>query len=64
MAEIEIIHADSLGEGIENASEEVDYLARTALYFMGLVNLRYDLKLDPYYSLTGHELQIPPAASE
>jgi hypothetical protein len=51
----EIIHGDSLGKGIKNASEEVDYLLRTVLFFMGLVNLHYNLRLDPYYSMTGKE---------
>jgi len=58
----EIIHGDSLGNGIKNASEEVNYLSGTVLYFMGLVNLRYKLMIDPYYSLVGQELPMRPIA--
>ncbi len=59
----EIIHGDSLGEGIENAAAEVEYLSQTALLFMGLVNFRYNVMIDPYYALTGQELP-PPDKSE
>jgi hypothetical protein len=51
----EVIHGDNLGKGIENAADHVDYLMRTVLFFQGLVNLRYDLKLDPLYSIAGIE---------
>lgn len=44
-----IIHGDGLGMELKNADDEIDYLMRTALYFMGLVNMRYGLKLAPAY---------------
>jgi hypothetical protein len=44
-----IIHGDGLGMELKNADDEVDYLMRTALYFMGLVNLRYGFKMAPAY---------------
>lgn len=57
----QIIHGDNLGKGIANAEEEVDFLMRTVLFFMGMVNLRYGIQLDPYYAMTGQEL---PAAAK
>jgi hypothetical protein len=45
----EVIHGESLGKVIANASEEVEYLMQTTLFFMGLVNLRYKLMIDPAY---------------
>jgi hypothetical protein len=50
-----------LGKGIANADEEVDFLMRTVLFFMGMVNLHYDIRIDPYYAMTGQEL---PAAAK
>jgi len=44
-----IIHGDGLGMELKNADDEIDYLMRTALYFMGLVNLRYGFRLAPAY---------------
>jgi hypothetical protein len=55
-------HGDSLGAGIGNAEEEVDFLMRTVLFFTGVVNFCYGIRLDPYYALTGQEL--PGAAKE
>jgi hypothetical protein len=52
----EVVHGEALGKGIAAAEEEVDYLMKTALFFMGLVNQRYNLMLDPYYALIGQEL--------
>lgn len=54
----EVIHGTSPPQGIAAAEEEVDYLTRTVLFFLGLVNLRYGLRLDPFYVFTGKEL--PP----
>ena len=54
----EVIHGISPLHGIAAAEEEVDYLTRTVLFFLGLVNLRYGLRLDPFYVFTGKEL--PP----
>jgi hypothetical protein len=47
-----VIHGQSLGKGIAAAEDEVEFLMKTALFFMGLVNLRYGLKLNPLYLLT------------
>ncbi len=44
-----IIHGDGLGMELKDADNEVDYLTRTALYFMGLVNLRYGFRMNPVY---------------
>jgi hypothetical protein len=44
-----IIHGDGLGMELKSADDEIDYLMRTALYYMGLVNLRYGFKLAPLY---------------
>jgi len=49
----EVIHGDSLGKGISHAADEVDYLMRTVLFFMGLVNCHYGLTLNPHYSVMG-----------
>lgn len=59
----EIVHGDNLGNGIDNAAAEVEYLSQTVLFFMGLVNLRYKIMIDPYYALTGQELQTPRTIS-
>jgi len=32
---------------------------RTVLFFMGMVNLHYDIRLDPYYAMTGKERPLP-----
>lgn len=44
-----VIHGKSLGRAFTNADDEVDYLMRTALFYMGLVNLRYGLQINPLY---------------
>jgi hypothetical protein len=44
-----IIHGDGLGMELKDADNEIDYLTRTALYFMGLVNLRYGFQINPVY---------------
>ena len=54
-----IIHVETLGKGITNAEGEVDFLMRTALFFLGMVNLHYGIRLDPYYAMTGRELALP-----
>ena len=48
----DIVHGEALGQAIPNADEEFDYIFRTCMYFMGLVNLRYGLRLDPYSVMT------------
>ena len=44
-----VIHSDGLGLELKDADDEIDYLMRTALYFMGLVNKRYGFRLAPPY---------------
>jgi len=46
-----IVHGNALGQPIEDAVDEFDYMNRTCWYFMGLVNMRYGLMLDPYVAL-------------
>src|SRR5262249_36314127 len=40
----DIVHGEALGKPIEHVDDEYDYMNRTCMYFMGLVNLRYGLK--------------------
>ncbi len=47
----EIVHGEALGQSIVNADDEFDYMCRTCMYFMGLVNFRYNLKIDPKSAL-------------
>lgn len=44
----DIVHGNALGQPIENVVAEFEYMNRTCWYFMGLVNMRYGLMLDPY----------------
>jgi hypothetical protein len=44
-----IIHGDGMGMELKNSDDEIDYLMKTAHYFMGLVNLRYGFRLAPLY---------------
>lgn len=46
---IDIVHEEALGSQIPNAEEETWYLLKTSIFLMGLVNYRYDLRLDPWY---------------
>ena len=46
-----IVHGSALGQVIEDAEDEFDYMNRTCWYFMGLVNMKYGLRLDPYVVL-------------
>lgn len=46
-----IVHGNALGQPIGDATGEFAYMNRTCWYFMGLVNMRYGLKLDPYIVL-------------
>lgn len=46
----EIIHGRGINKKLNNTDEEVEYLMKTALFFMGLVNLRYGLKITPEYT--------------
>jgi hypothetical protein len=45
----DVIHGDNLIRELKNPDDEVDYLMRTALFYMGMVNLHYGLKLNPLY---------------
>jgi hypothetical protein len=47
----DIVHGEALGQTIANADEEFDYMDRTCMYFMALVNFKYHLKLDPYSAM-------------
>jgi hypothetical protein len=58
----EVIHGEGLVRGVAAAEGEVEYLMKTALFFMGLANLRYGLMLDPFYAFTGRELPQVPVA--
>lgn len=46
-----LVHGDALGQPIDDANGEFEYMNRTCWYFMGLVNMRYGLRLDPYVAL-------------
>ena len=58
----EVIHGNAPIKALPSADKEVDYLMRMVLFFQGLVNLRYGLKLDPFYAFTGVEVPTPAAA--
>ena len=47
----DIVHGNALGQAIPDAAEEFLYMNRTCWYFMGLVNMRYGLRLDPVVAL-------------
>lgn len=47
----DVVHGESLGREIANADEEFEYMDRTCMYFMGLVNLKYKLRMDPRSAL-------------
>jgi hypothetical protein len=51
----EVIHGVNSLPKIADAEKEVDYLTRTVLFFQGLVNLQYGLKLDPFFIFTGQQ---------
>jgi hypothetical protein len=42
----DIVHGEALGQTIANADDEFDYMYRTCMYFMVLVNLKDNLKID------------------
>lgn len=44
-----VIHGESLGLGIAEADENLSFLQKTSLFFMGLVNYRYNVKIVPDY---------------
>jgi hypothetical protein len=58
----EVIHGIGPIKSLASADEEVDYLMRMVLFFQGLTNLRYGLKLNPFYAFAGVEPPILPTA--
>jgi hypothetical protein len=44
---IEIIHGEALGKEVKDASKNVEYLLRTCVFLMALVNQKYELRIDP-----------------
>lgn len=46
----EIVHGDALGKPITDVETELDYMNKTCMYFMGLVNFRYRLRIDPNFA--------------
>jgi hypothetical protein len=56
----EVIHGNGPVQALADAGAEVDYLMRVTLFSQGSVNLRYGLRLDPFYSVTGKK--PPPVA--
>jgi hypothetical protein len=40
----DIVHEEVLGQPIPNAAEEIDYLLKTSLFLMEMVNYKYDLR--------------------
>jgi hypothetical protein len=57
----DVIHGNGPVQELAGAEDEVDYLMRLVLFLQGLVNLRYGLRLEPFYALTGKER--PPVDS-
>jgi hypothetical protein len=47
----DIVHGNALGRPIPDVNGEFDYMNLTCWYLMGLVNMRYGLRLDPYVAL-------------
>lgn len=43
----DIVHGEALGKPIDAVEDELDYINRTCMYFFGLVNHHYGLKIDP-----------------
>lgn len=61
----EIIHGLAVGIPLKHyavSDESLFYLARTSMYFQGLVNLKYGLRLDPSYLSYLWESRLPPSA--
>ena len=48
----DVIHGQGVRKKLDNPEDEVEYLMKTALFYMGLVNLRYGLQLNPLYTFT------------
>ncbi len=46
----DIVHGEALGRVIPNVEQELEYLLRTTMFLMGLVNFHYGLRLDPMHA--------------
>jgi hypothetical protein len=55
----DVIHGKGIEKGLATAADDVEYLMKTAMFCMMLVNFRYGLKLDPVYTFTGIDLASP-----
>jgi hypothetical protein len=60
----EIVHGKGLGQPIPNAEDEFDYMHRSCLYFMGLVHLKYNLKIDPSISFLSKDRAAKPTPNQ
>lgn len=56
----EVIHGNGPVQALADAEAEVDYLMRVILFSQRLVNLRYGLRLAPFYSMT---VKQPPSVA-
>jgi hypothetical protein len=54
----DILHGEALGRVIPNVEQELDYLNRTTMFLLGLVNFRYGLRLDPMHGGTTEAVAI------
>lgn len=48
----EIIHGNALGRSLtlfKVSNENLYYIHRTGMYFTGLINFKYGLRIDPHY---------------
>jgi hypothetical protein len=48
----EIVHGKALGKPLELfqvADESLFYMQQTGMYFMGLLNFKFNLRIDPQY---------------
>jgi hypothetical protein len=52
-----IVHGDALGQPIADAAGEFLYMHRTCWYFMGLVHMRYGIRMDPSVAFSGKSEQ-------
>lgn len=61
----EIIHGQGVSKKIDNPDDEVEYLMKTTLFYMGMVNLKYGLQLNPVYTfrVMAEFAQWAPAAA-
>jgi hypothetical protein len=50
-----VVHGDSLGETLPNIESDLEYIGKTVNYFMGLVNERYGIQIDPLILINPRE---------